>query len=251
MMTIDEYRECLKSSLWGEWAQLETDQKKGIAPPPVQKPYPVGAALIDLVKPEDFSLRELSVFDAIAHRRSRRKYAPRPLSLKELSFLLWATQGIKKRFGGNYASLRTVPSGGARHPFETYLLINRVAALNPGLYRYLPVEHKLLGLSSRDGLADEVDQGCFNQYVIDSAVVFLWTAIPYRTEWRYSILSQKIIALDAGHMCQNLYLAAEAIDAGVCALGAYDQNKLDQVLDVDGKDEFVIYAATVGKCFES
>jgi SagB-type dehydrogenase family enzyme len=79
------------------------------------------------------------------------------------------------------------------------------------------------------------------------AVVFIWTTIPYRTEWRYSIVSHKVIALDAGHVCQNLYLACESIKLGTCAIAAYNQDLLDQFIDVDGEEEFSIYVAPVGK----
>jgi len=119
-----------------------------------------------------------------------------------------------------YATRRAVPSAGARHPFETYLAVARVGDLTPGLYRYL---------------------------VKGAAVTFIWTAIPYRSEWRYSIIAEKHIALDAGHVCQNLYLASEAIGAGTCAIAAYDQASLDAILAVDGEDEFVLYVAPVGK----
>ena len=85
------------------------------------------------------------------------------------------------------------------------------------------------------------------QYVQDCAVAFIWTAIPYRTEWRYGDISPKLIALDAGHLCQNLYLGCVAIGAGACAIGAYDQDELDQILNIDGFDELTIYMATVGK----
>ncbi len=78
-------------------------------------------------------------------------------------------------------------------------------------------------------------------------MTFIWTVIPYRTEWRYSMLSPKIIAQDSGHLCQNLYLASEAIGAGTCAIGAYDQSKIDPILGVDGEEEFTIYMAPVGK----
>jgi nitroreductase len=76
--------------------------------------------------------------------------------------------------------------------------------------------------------------------------VFVWTTIPYRTEWRYSIVAHKMIAQESGHVCQNLYLACEAIGAGACAI-TYDQAKIDAILGVDGKDEFAIYVAPVGK----
>jgi len=78
-------------------------------------------------------------------------------------------------------------------------------------------------------------------------VVFIWTAVPYRTEWRYGPVSPKLVALDAGHACQNLYLAVEAIGAGTCAIGAYDQELSDAMCGVDGRDEFVVYMAPVGR----
>jgi SagB-type dehydrogenase family enzyme len=79
-------------------------------------------------------------------------------------------------------------------------------------------------------------------------VTFIWTAIPYRTEWRYGPLAPKLIAQDSGHVCQNLYLACTAIHAGTCAVGAYNQSKMDTLLGIDGIDEFTMYCAPVGKC---
>jgi len=97
-------------------------------------------------------------------------------------------------------------------------------------------------------LEDKVGRACRGQtFVGRGAVVFIWTVIPYRAEWRYSVVAPKMIALDAGHLCQNLYIAATAIGAGTCAIGAYDQQAMDALLGVDGKEEFVIYAAPVGK----
>jgi SagB-type dehydrogenase family enzyme len=138
-----------------------------------------------------------------------------------------------------------VPSAGTRHPFETYLLVNRVRRLGPGLYRYLSVEHKLLFLRAGAELASQVADA-FPPWVLRSAVVFVWTAIPYRSEWRYSIVAHKMIAQESGHVCQNLYLACEAMAAGACAM-TYDQAKVDAVLGVDGTDEFAVYVAPVGK----
>jgi len=79
------------------------------------------------------------------------------------------------------------------------------------------------------------------------AAVFIWTAIPYRSEWRYHLVAHKAMLLDAGHVCQNLYLACEGIGAGTCAIAAYDQEKIDDLIKVDGKDEFTIYLSPVGK----
>jgi SagB-type dehydrogenase family enzyme len=256
---LEIHREFLKSDRWEEFSEIETDQKKKVPPPEPQKPFAEDAKLIPLVSPEKLTVGIMPLIEAIRNRRSRRAYTDEPYTLEELSFLLWATQGIskiatgdisedlRKRLARSRALLRTVPSGGARHPFETYLLVNRVTGVKPGLYRYLPLENKLCLLSTDPRLARKVHEASFEQYVESSAVTFIWTAIPYRTEWRYSILSPKIIAQDSGHMCQNLYLACEAIGAGTCAVGAYDQKKMDKVLGVDGKEEFTVYMATAGK----
>ena len=253
------YRKFLRSDLWEEWRKIETDQRKGVPAPSPQKPYPENARLIDLVPSKDLTVGKMPLIEVIRRRRSRRKFTEEPLTLEELSFLLWATQGISNvttrdvskdlhdALARSRATLRTVPSGGARHPFETYLLVNRVNELEPGLYRYLPLEHKLCFLYADVELTEKVHDACYEQYVKNSAVTFIWTAIPYRTEWRYSILSPKIIAQDSGHLCQNLYLACEAIGAGTCAIGAYDQEKMDLVLRVDGNEELAIYVAPVGK----
>jgi SagB-type dehydrogenase family enzyme len=83
-----------------------------------------------------------------------------------------------------------------------------------------------------------------------AAVTFIWTAIPKRTEWRYAEASYKVIALDAGHVCQNLYLACAAIGAGTCAIAAYNQTLVDELLGVDGDEELSIYMAPVGKITE-
>jgi SagB-type dehydrogenase family enzyme len=252
-MSTVESRQFLKADLWREWALFETDQRKQLPPPPVEKPAPPGASLIDLVPPDDFSIGQMSLIDAIRRRRSRRSFTGEALTLEELSFLLWATQGVRRDKAGaplhrGAAVLRTVPSGGARHPFETYLMIRNIEGLAPGLYRYLPLEHKLCFLQPYDALVGKAE-GLWAQqsFLEQAAVIFIWTDIPYRTEWRYSVLSAKIIAQDSGHMCQNLYLACEAIGAGTCAIGAYDQQCADALVGVDGEEEFTVYMAPVGK----
>jgi SagB-type dehydrogenase family enzyme len=248
MESLEPGRKFLKSDRWEEWGHSETDQKRKVPYPPLEKPAPEGAPLFNLVAPEAFTLGQIPLIEAFRHRRSRRKFTSEPLSLEELSFLLWVTQGVTQVLSNNKATMRTVPSGGARHPFESYLSLNRVAGFEPGLYRYLALEHKLCQLRPDSGLAAKVGEACNDQpFVGNCAATFIWTAIPYRTEWRYTFLSHKIIAQDAGHVCQNLYLACEAISAGTCGIGAYDQAKLDALLGVDGHEEFAVYAAPVGK----
>lgn len=239
-------RDFLKSN----WEVLEhyiSDQKKGIKMPPFEKPIPEQIEptnLIDL--PVVKSMGNKTVSEAIASRISHRKYVDKPLTLEELSYLLWATQGIRRVM--EKATFRTVPSAGARHPFETYIYAINVIALEEGIYRYLPIEHKLLLHKKDKYLKEQIIRATLDQaFVGNSAAVFIWTAIPYRTEWRYGPAAHKAILLDAGHVCQNLYIACESIDAGTCAIAAYSQKLMDEFLGVDGKDEFVVYLAPVGK----
>ena len=144
--------------------------------------------------------------------------------------------------------MRTVPSSGARNPFETYLVINRVEGLNPGLYRYISLKHKLLFIKKIEDSERKFGELSYNQmFVGKGAVIFCWVAVPYRTEWRYTILAHKFIAIDIGLVCENLYLACEAIGLGTVAIGYYEQSKMDKLFDLDGKDEFVILIAPVGR----
>jgi SagB-type dehydrogenase family enzyme len=183
---------------------------------------------------------------AIGNRQSRRSFNPEPLTLDELSFLLWATQGVREQDGGMV--LRTVPSAGNRHALETYLAVQRVKGVEPAFYHYLPLEHQLLHLFHEEQMPRKLTEATLGQALVGrAAVVFIWTAIPYRMEWRYGLAAHKVIALDAGHVCQNLYLACEAIGAGTCAVAAYHQQLMDRLVRVDGEEEFVIYLAPVGK----
>jgi len=224
-----------------------TAQNRGLQPPPVQKPAPPGSRIIPLPGQDAWSIPPCDLQAAIANRESHRRFTPEPLSLEELAFLLWATQGVREVIH-EAAALRTVPSAGCRHPFETYLAVLRVDGLESAIYRYLPLEHALVFVRGIDRLPIHLTAATHGQnFSGQAAVTFLWTVIPQRTEWRYGDASYKVIALDAGHVCQNLYLACEAISAGTCAIAAYNQTLADELLGVGGKEEFCIYIAPVGK----
>lgn len=245
---ISTYRLFLKDSIRKIIDFSQTDQNKRITPPPVEKPCPPEANRIDLPKYDQ--LKDIGKIDlkaAIKNRESRRSYSHQSLSLEELSFLLWATQGIRENLDSGHA-LRTVPSAGCRHAFETYLCVLNVQDLDQGVYRYLPIEHQLLFEFTEENLNKKIRHAVLGQrYPGEAAVTFIWTTIPYRMEWRYGLAAHKVIAIDAGHVCQNLYLACEAIGAGTCAIAAYDQVEMDKLLRIDGQDEFTIYLASVGK----
>lgn len=239
-------REILKSDFEAGWSQWSFDSNKGLPALQPQKPYAATDELIDLIDPDKFDF-DIKLIDAVKNRRSRRKYTHNSLTLKELSFLLWATQGITDK---NAHVRRTIPSAGSCNPLETYLIIQNVENLSSGIYRYLPIEHKLCLVSSDKEAMNNSSLGCFevNQSRMqNAAAVFVWAAVPYRSEWRFGPYAYKMIAMEAGHVAQNLYLAAEAVNCGVCAIAAYDQKIIDNSINVNGRDEFAVYLATVGK----
>jgi SagB-type dehydrogenase family enzyme len=240
-------RDFLKDDIRMETDFENSDQNLGIPAPPVEKACSPGAQKISLPDPQEWEhLGDVSVREAVAQRRSRRKFSKTPLSLSELAYLLWCTQGIRKKAGDR--TLRMVPSAGNRHAFETYIAALNVAGLQQGIYRYLPLTHELVFESEPLHLSERLIEAALEQpFAGHCAVTFIWTVVPYRMEWRYREASYKVIALDAGHVCQNLYLACESIDAGTCAIAAYNQKAADRLLDVDGDDEFVVYMSPVGK----
>lgn len=244
---IARFRYFLKDSVRRTIDFSTTAQGRGEPPPPVQKPCPADARRVSLAAPDGWAgIGDVSLIDAMRRRRSNRSFLDEALSMDELSFLLWATQGVRATRG--VTTLRTVPSAGARHAFETYLCVRRVTGLAPGVYRYLPQGHELVLEAAAPDAASRLAEACFGQsFVGRGAVAFVWTVIPARMEWRYSLAAHRVIAMDAGHVCQNLYLACEAVGAGTCAIGAYDQEAVDALLGVDGDDEFAIYIAPVGK----
>lgn len=225
-------------------APFVSDQAAGEPAPLQEDPPEAASSVVALPSAEGLQPVGGSLLELLRGRRSRRKHDPaKSLSAEELSFLCWAAAGIvthKPKF-----SFRTVPSGGCRHPLDLYVYVSRVVGIPEGLYRYLPVEHALAAIRAGDSSAD-LDAALRGQ-LWKAAALFVWVAVPYRTEWRYGPAAHKLVAIDAGHSCENLYLSAEAIGAGTCVLGAYDQEALDRYLGLDGEDRFALCAAPVGK----
>ncbi len=230
--------------------EIKTDQQQKLPQPPLEKPYDESKKLIKLIAVEDIQLKQNDLSQCIKSRKSVRNFSTKPITFEELSFLLWASQGVRDVFIRNdhaYATFRTVPSGGARHPFETYLSVHNVEGLKPGIYRYIATKHSLIFEHDVENLKEKITAANLGQsFAGDAGVVFIWSTVAYRGEWRYSFSSHKIMLLDCGHVCQNLYLACEALELGTCAIGAYDQQLIDALLNIDGNDEFSTYIAPVG-----
>ena len=204
---------------------------------------------VQLPDPAHFTPPQNNFEQLVLERRSHRRYdTDAILPLAELGYLLRMTQGLRNGSQTQKLTRRYVPSAGSRHPFETYLAIQRVEGLEPGIYHYLPEQHALEMWKSGTEAVQAAHSSTYNQkQVLNSAVTFFLVAEVYRTSWRYGMRAYRYIYLDAGHVCQNLYLAAESIGYGVCAIAAFDDQLADTVFELDGKERFTAYMASVGK----
>lgn len=202
------------------------------------KDYP-GAARI--VLPPVIAPPDLSVARAIDRRRSLRDYAGRPVTTGELSWLLGAASGITGPGG-----LRAAPSAGAQYPIETYVVASRVEGLEPGIYHYAVVDHALQRVRSGTFGGDLVIAGLGQEFLGQAPVVLVLSAIFQRLRWRYRERAYRYALLEAGHISQNVYLAAEAAGLGACAVGAFFDDAVSRLLEVDGVEEAALMLVPVG-----
>ena len=232
---------------------FQSDQELKRPQPPLVK-APVTSKENWIMLSRDFSGLEIknNLVSLIRDRRSARIYTQEEMTLDQLSFLLWATQGVKGIRGKAYATLRTVPGGGARHEFETYLLVRNVTGLNPGAYHYLPMEHALEFLHTVDDLDNVVTETLSGQsWAAKANVVFYWSMVAYRCEWRYGIYAHRPALIDVGHVGQNLYLGCTGLGLGCCAIAAFEHEKCCDVFGLDGEEEYIVYTVPVGTIRDS
>ena len=197
-----------------------------------------------LVLPQPDLSRPADLWQCLARRRSERDYTTDPLSLEELSKLMWAAQGVTARAGMHL--LRTAPSAGALYPFETYLYIDKVEEVPKGIYHF----------NVADFVLERMQDGNFNQAITAAslgqpvvrraAVIFIWTAMMLRCMVKYRDRAVRYIAMDLGHVCQNIQLAATAMGLGSCPIGAFFDDDFNELLGVDGEEETVVYLVTAG-----
>lgn len=252
MKKFEEQRKILKTD-FKMFQKIKTAAAKGEPMPPREKNVEEGERLIPLPSVNDACIREKGIYECLKKRRSVRKYSDDFLSMEELSYLLWASGGISGE-GEETKLFKTAPSAGMTHTLETYLFIRKVEGLKEGLYRYHTSSHSLVLMKEMEDIAQTIDaftmaksQPFIPYFAGKSNVIFVWTSIPYRAEWKFDIQAHKKILIDVGHVCQNLYLASESIDSGCCAIGIYDQEELDAFLGLKPEEEMVIYLAAVGK----
>ena len=187
----------------------------------------------------------MPVWEAVGRRRSVRDFRRSPVSTEDLSQLLWASQGVTKVMG-EYA-LRSAPSAGALYPVETYLSVQMVEGIEPGIYHYGVREHELELLQPGDFRAGVAKAALDQGFLAEAAVVFAWTAVFARSKWKYKERAYRYVYLDAGHIAQSVALAAVALGLGSCQIAALYDDEVNVILGVDGKEESVVYMTAVGR----
>ncbi|MCP3931660.1 MAG: SagB/ThcOx family dehydrogenase [Bacteroidetes bacterium] len=223
-------------------SEIQHPKKHEIAPEPLYKTYP-SAHKIKL--PYNWQLSEARIVPLFQNRRSLRKYASEKLNLEEVSFLLWSSQGVTAK-GGDML-FRTIPSAGALYPIETYLSIHNVKGLDTGLYHF-DVQNFALNLLEKSYVGDRLSQACLAQsFVEKSAITFIWTGNYRRTMSKYGDRGFRYILFEAGHICQNLLIAAEALACGGCPIAAFFDDEVNTILNINEDDETALYVASVGK----
>ena len=209
--------------------------------PETYKEYP-DSKQIELPPFDD--IETLDTMEAIKRRRSIRHYSGKPLSLEELSYLLWASSGVQRVERGH--AFRTAPSAGALYPIETYVLVDAVEGASPGAYHYSVRTHRLEELRTGH-LGHDIVLAALNQKMcIEAAAIFIWTAVFGRSKWKYKQRAYRYVYLDAGHVAGNLTLAATAAGLGTCQIGAIFDDEVNAIIGVDGKVESAIYLSLVG-----
>lgn len=222
------------------WEGREYDRENR---PETYLTYPDALARIELGEP-DFP-ESPPLWKILADRRSKRNFLDVPMTLNELNVLLWGTQGIAQDMG-DY-QLRTAPSAGALYSVETYLVVNRVEGLQPGLY-HLDVKGWALEALRLEDLSDEVCHALLDQEMVRAAGVnFLWTAVMERCRAKYYERAYRYVWWDSGHVSENLSLVATALGLGVCCIGAWYDDLLHELVGIDGVEHFGVMTATVGK----
>ena len=225
----------------------ESDQAKGIPAPPFSRN--ISGERIQLTQFEEIRIN--SYTELLDKRRSVRKYRDSAMTQAELSFLLWSTQGIQE-FRGEVATFRPVPSGGARHPFETYVAVRDVEGLASGIYYYSPAENpgekictviRIADLPDEDKLSSMLSE---QRWAARGQVILFYSCVPYKAEWRYAETAHRVMLIDLGHVGQNAMLSATALGLGSCCMAAYNQDLCDKTLGFDGVDEYTVYAVAVG-----
>jgi len=188
--------------------------------------------------------RGLVVEEAIFKRRSARNYSGKSIGLRELSQLLFAAQGVTGKMYGQ--TLRSAPSAGALYPFEIYLVVNNIQDLPRGIYHYVVLDHALELVKSGDFRSKITNAGLKQEMLGDASVTFVLSAIFDRARYKYGERGFRYVYIEAGHISQNIYLQATSLGLGSVCVGAFLDDEVNKLIDVDGLKEAAVYLHAVG-----
>ena len=209
------------------------------APTPTQIPEPLDGRQLELPEPRLKS--DVSLEETLLKRRSVREFTDEPLTLEEVSQLLWAAQGVTAEWGG-----RTAPSAGALYPLEVYLVVGNVANLAPGVYKYKPERHKLVRIRGEDVREELAEAALGQSWVKEGAIDIVVAAVYERTTKKYGDRGVRYVHMEAGHAAQNIYLQAAALDLGIVTVGAFYDDRVKDIIGMP-EDEVPLYVIPVGK----
>ena len=191
--------------------------------------------------PEPARDGDVSIEEALSKRRSVRSYAEGPLTLGEVSQLLWSAQGITSQRG-----LRAAPSAGALYPLELYIVVGDVSDLPAGIYRYEPRGHGLVKVAEGDVRADLSAASLRQESVANSAVSFVFGAVFQRTAAKYGDRAERYVHIEIGHAAENLHLQAVSLDLGTVMVGAFQDERVKKVVQM-AADENPLLIMPVGR----
>ena len=197
--------------------------------------------IVELPAPE--TTGTMSVEEALMRRRSIRSYTDEPLGLHDISQLMWAAQGITEPATGK----RTAPSAGATYPLEVYVVVGAggVVGLADGVYRYDPSNHRLENLLRGDLRTELADAALGQSFIGEAPVDIVVAAVYARTTGRYGDRGIRYVHMEAGHVGQNLYLQAVARGLGMVTVGAFDDDRVQQLLQLPA-DQKPLYIIPIG-----
>ena len=209
--------------------------------PDIYKTYP-SSNTVQL--PNQFQEVNRDFTKVLQRRKSVRVFSTQLLSQVDLAFLLWASTGIQRIEHGY--EFRTAPSAGALYPIETYIAANNVEDVKEGIYHYNIKNHLLEEVKTGD-LGEDLAHAALDQTMCATAsVVFIWTGVFRRSKWKYAQRAYRYVYLDAGHIAENLALAAASIACGSCQVGAFFDDEINSIIGIDGTDESAICLSVVG-----
>ncbi len=185
---------------------------------------------------------KISLEEAILQRHSAREYLSLPLNLQQVSQLLWAAQGITEK----ESNRRAAPSAGATYPLEIYVVSGEVEGLAPGVYKYYPSTHSLALHLSGDKRRSLSKAALNQRWVSEAPAALLISAVYARTTFRYGKRGIRYVDMEAGHAAENLSLQCISLGLGSVVVGAFDDEKVKEVLNLPGEEE-PLYILPVGK----